>query len=166
MCSSDLTLAVPQADLEDLNRRLDQTRWPDPETVDDWTQGAPLAKVKALVDHWRHRYDWRRCEAMLNDWGQYKTAIDGLDIHFLHVRSTQVNSDQTGWHDLSQRRSCSGSPVAALGYPTLVTESLHQFTPCEGDSGHVPADFGCLSENPNPGRDGTTTWNASCTRPP
>ena len=47
------TLAVPQADLEDLNRRIDQTRWPDAETVDDWTQGAPLAKVKALVDHWR-----------------------------------------------------------------------------------------------------------------
>ena len=45
------TLAVPQADLEDLNRRIDQTRWPDAETVDDWTQGAPLAKVKALVDH-------------------------------------------------------------------------------------------------------------------
>ena len=71
------TLAVPQADLEDLNRRIDQTRWPDAETVDDWTQGTPLAKVKALVDHWRHRYDWRRCEAMLNGWGQYKTAIDG-----------------------------------------------------------------------------------------
>ncbi len=86
------TLAVPQADLEDLNRRIDQTRWPDAETVDDWTQGAPLAKVKALVDHWRHRYDGRRCEAMLNDWGQYKTAIDGLDIHFLHVRSKHENA--------------------------------------------------------------------------
>jgi epoxide hydrolase len=86
------TLAVPQTDLEDLNRRIDQTRWPDAETVDDWTQGAPLAKVKALVDHWRHRYDWRRCEAMLNGWGQYKTAIDGLDIHFLHVRSKHENA--------------------------------------------------------------------------
>jgi len=52
------TLAFPQADLEELNRRIDQTRWPDAETVGDWTQGAPLAKVKALVDHWRHRYDW------------------------------------------------------------------------------------------------------------
>jgi epoxide hydrolase len=86
------TLAVPQADLEDLNRRIDQTRWPDAETVSDWTQGPPLAKVKALVDHWRHRYDWRRCEAMLNGWGQYKTAIDGLDIHFLHVRSKHENA--------------------------------------------------------------------------
>src|SRR5690242_17924408 len=86
------TLAVPQADLEDLNRRIDQTRWPDAETVDDWTQGAPLAKVKALVDHWRHRYDWRRCEAMLNNWSQYKTTIDGLGIHFLHVRSNHENA--------------------------------------------------------------------------
>jgi hypothetical protein len=86
------TLAVPQADLEDLNRRIDQTRWPDAETVDDWTQGAPLAKVKALIDHWCHRYDWRRCEAMLNDWGQYKTSIDGLGIHFLHVRSKHENA--------------------------------------------------------------------------
>jgi hypothetical protein len=57
---------------------------------------------------------------------------------------TQVNSDQTGWHDLSQRSGCSGSPVAALGYPTLVAESLHQFTPCEGDARHVPAGFGWL----------------------
>jgi hypothetical protein len=86
------TFAVPQADLEDLNRRIDKTRWPDAETVDDWTQGAPLAKVTALVDHWRHRYDWRRCEAMLNDWGQYKTTIDGLDIHFLQVRSKHENA--------------------------------------------------------------------------
>src|SRR4029077_2981312 len=87
------TLAVPQADLEDLNRRIiDQTRWPDAETVDDGTQGAPLAKVKALVDHWRHRYEWRRCEAMLNNWSQYKTTIDGLDIHFLHVRSKHENA--------------------------------------------------------------------------
>jgi hypothetical protein len=85
-------LAVPQADLEGLNRRIDQTRWPDAEAVDDWTQGAPLTKVKALVDHWRHRYDWRRCEAMPNDWGQYNTAIDGLDIHFLHVRSKHENA--------------------------------------------------------------------------
>jgi pimeloyl-ACP methyl ester carboxylesterase len=85
-------LAVPQADLADLNRRIDQTRWPDKETVDDWTQGAPLAKVKALVGHWRHRYDWHRCEAMLSDWGQYKKAIDGLDIHFLQVRSKHGNA--------------------------------------------------------------------------
>jgi hypothetical protein len=54
--------------------------------------GAPLAKVKALIDHRRHRYDWRRCEAILNDWCQYKTCIDGLGIHFLHVRSKHENA--------------------------------------------------------------------------
>src|SRR5579872_3010900 len=86
------TLAVPQTDLEDLNRRVDQTRWPDAETVDDRTQAAPLAKVKALADHWRHRYDWRRSETMLNDWGQYKATIDGLGTHFLRVRSKHENA--------------------------------------------------------------------------
>jgi pimeloyl-ACP methyl ester carboxylesterase len=80
-------LAVEQSALDDLNRRLDQTRWPDKETVEDWTQGSPLAKVKALCAHWRHGYDWRRAEAKLNGLGQFKTEIDGLGIHFLHVRS-------------------------------------------------------------------------------
>src|ERR1700745_4205623 len=80
-------LAIPQADLEDLNRRIDQTRWPDAETVSDWTPGPPPAKVKALVDPWRHCYDWRRSKATLNCWGKYKTTEAGLDIHFLHVRS-------------------------------------------------------------------------------
>ena len=69
------TLAVPRADLEDLNRRIDQTRWPDAETVDNWTQGAPLAKVRALCDYWRNGYDWRRCEARLNALGQYRTEM-------------------------------------------------------------------------------------------
>ena len=86
------TLAVPQAELEDLDRRIDQTRWPDAETVGDWIQCAPLAKVKALIDHWPDRYDWRRCEAMLNDWCQYKTSIGDLGIHFLHVRSKHENA--------------------------------------------------------------------------
>jgi pimeloyl-ACP methyl ester carboxylesterase len=80
-------LSIPQQDLDELRRRLTQTRWPDRETVDDWSQGAPLAKVQALCDYWRQRYDWRRCEARLNGLGQYKTAVDGLGIHFLHVRS-------------------------------------------------------------------------------
>ena len=81
------TLAIDQAELDALQTRLAATRWPERECVDDWSQGAPLSKVQALVDHWRHRYDWRRCEAMLNGWGQHITEIDGLDIHFCHVRS-------------------------------------------------------------------------------
>jgi epoxide hydrolase len=86
------TLAIPQADLDDLNRRLDATRWPEAETVDDWTQGSPLVAVQALCDHWRNRYDWRACEARLNAFGQFRTEIDGLGVHFLHVRSKHPNA--------------------------------------------------------------------------
>jgi pimeloyl-ACP methyl ester carboxylesterase len=81
------TLAIPQAELDDLKHRLSATRWPDRETVPDWSQGAPLARVQALCAHWREGYDWRRCEARLNELGQFRTEIDGLGIHFLHVRS-------------------------------------------------------------------------------
>jgi pimeloyl-ACP methyl ester carboxylesterase len=86
------TLAIPQAELDDLKDRLARTRWPEQETVDDWSQGAPLAKVKALCDYWRDSYDWRRCETVLNGLGQYKTEIDGLGIHFLHIRSPEPNA--------------------------------------------------------------------------
>ncbi|MCZ8323898.1 MAG: epoxide hydrolase [Sphingomonadaceae bacterium] len=81
------TLAIPQAQLDDLNTRLDLARWPEKEPVDDWSQGTPLAVLQDLVGYWRKGYDWRRCEARLNALGQYKTEIDGLEIHFLHVRS-------------------------------------------------------------------------------
>jgi pimeloyl-ACP methyl ester carboxylesterase len=89
---TSFTLDVPEAVLDDLYRRLDATRWPDRETVADWTQGSPLAKVQALCAYWRSGYDWRRCEARLNALGQFKTEIDGLDIHFLHVRSKHPNA--------------------------------------------------------------------------
>ena len=85
-------VAVPQAELDDLQHRLARTRWPDRETVSDTSQGPPLAKLRALVDHWRDGYDWRRCEAMLNGWGQHRTEIDGLGIHFLHVRSPEPDA--------------------------------------------------------------------------
>jgi pimeloyl-ACP methyl ester carboxylesterase len=81
------TLAVPDAALEDLARRIDLIRWPEKETVSDWSQGAPLAALQDLVGYWRLGYDWRRCEARLNALGQFTTAIDGLDIHFIHRRS-------------------------------------------------------------------------------
>ena len=81
------TLAIPQDQLDDLNRRLDAARWPEKEPVDDWSQGTPLAALQELVRYWRQDYDWRKCEARLNALGQFVTEIDGLDIHFLHVRS-------------------------------------------------------------------------------
>ena len=81
------TLAIPQSQIDDLNQRIDLTRWPEKEAVDDWSQGTPLADLQELVGYWRGGYDWRRCEARLNALGQFVTEIDGLDIHFLHVRS-------------------------------------------------------------------------------
>jgi pimeloyl-ACP methyl ester carboxylesterase len=78
---------IPEADLADLRRRLAATRWPDRETVADASQGAQLDKLQALVRYWGTDYDWRRAEARLNSFPQFKTRIDGLDIHFIHVRS-------------------------------------------------------------------------------
>lgn len=82
------TLHIPQGDLDDLRQRLLNTRWPDKETVDDTTQGPQLAKIRQLVDHWTTNYNWRKTESLLNDWGQYTTIIDGVQVHFLHVRSS------------------------------------------------------------------------------
>ncbi len=81
------TIAVPDEVLDDLQSRLRNTRWPDAEVVDDWTQGVPRAYVQELCRYWADEYDWRARESLLNRFDQYITEIDGLDIHFLHVRS-------------------------------------------------------------------------------
>lgn len=86
------TYHAPQGALDDLKRRLVATRWPERETVADWSQGVPLAKLRALVEYWRTGYDWRRFETKLNAFTQYRTEIDGLNIHFLHVRSRHENA--------------------------------------------------------------------------
>ena len=85
-------LHIEQEALDDLARRLAATRWPERETVGDWSQGVPLEQVRALCRYWQEEYDWRRCEAWLNGIGQYKTEIDGLSIHFLHKRSPEPNA--------------------------------------------------------------------------
>jgi epoxide hydrolase len=86
------TVHVPEAALNDLKRRLASTRWPERETVGDWSQGVPLQKAQALVAYWRDKYDWRRFEARINAFSQYRTQIDGVGIHFIHVRSPQPNA--------------------------------------------------------------------------
>lgn len=86
------TLAIPQAAIADLHARLDLARWPERETVADWSQGVPLAALRDLVAYWRNGYDWRRCEARLNAVGQWVTGIDGVDIHFLHVKSPHAQA--------------------------------------------------------------------------
>ena len=84
--------AFPDAALADLRERLARTRWPERETVDDWSQGAPLARLQALCDYWQHGYDWRACEARLNALNPSMTPIDGLDIHFLHLPSPEPDA--------------------------------------------------------------------------
>ena len=83
---------VPQNVLADLKRRLATTRWPDQETVTDRSQGVQLATMKALVGYWQSGYDWRKVEARLNALPQFVTVIDGVDIHFIHVRSKHANA--------------------------------------------------------------------------
>jgi len=85
-------LEVSETDLDDLAGRLSRVRWPQPTTVDDTSQGPTLAKLTALVDYWRDQYDWRSTERRLNKLGQFHTVIDGLDFHFLHVRSAEPDA--------------------------------------------------------------------------
>jgi hypothetical protein len=82
----------PQAELDDLKRRILATRWPEKETVSDQTQGVPLATVKALAKYWATEYDWRKVEARLNSYPNFITKIDGLDIQFIHVKSKHKNA--------------------------------------------------------------------------
>src|SRR5579872_4024324 len=78
---------VPGAALDDLKRRLATARWPEKEPVTDWSQGVPLAKIRALADYWARDYDWRRAERSLNSLPQFRTALDGVGIYFIHARS-------------------------------------------------------------------------------
>jgi pimeloyl-ACP methyl ester carboxylesterase len=80
-------IEVPEADLDDLRQRLRRTRWPDPETVDDWSQGVPLRYLQRLCGYWADTYDWRVTEARLNAWPQLTVEVDGLGIHVLDARS-------------------------------------------------------------------------------
>jgi pimeloyl-ACP methyl ester carboxylesterase len=86
------TVDIPEADLEDLRTRIASTRWPEKESVEDASQGVQLATMQALARYWADEYDWRKCEARLNAYPQFITEIDGLDIHFAHVRSKHADA--------------------------------------------------------------------------
>jgi len=81
------TIDVPESELESLRHRIDETRWPHKELVNDRTQGVQSATIRELANFWTSEYDWRACEAKLNALPQFKTEIDGVDIHFIYVRS-------------------------------------------------------------------------------
>ena len=83
---------VPEAELTELRRRINATRWPERETVTDASQGVQLATIQALARYWATDYDWRKIEAKMNALPQFMTEIDGLDIHFIHVRSKHENA--------------------------------------------------------------------------
>jgi Epoxide hydrolase N terminus len=98
MASSDQTalrpfqVHVPDAELTDLRRRIHATKWPERETVTDQSQGVQLATMQALARYWATEYDWRKVEATLNALPLFLTEIDGLDMHFMHVRSKHANA--------------------------------------------------------------------------
>jgi pimeloyl-ACP methyl ester carboxylesterase len=122
-----IRIAVPDADLADLRDRLERTRWPEPETVDDWSQGVPLSYLRDLCGYWAREYDWRATEARLNALPQYRTVIDGLGIHFLHVRSTEPDALPL---------------VVTHGWPGSVVEFLKVIGPLTDPAAHGgdPAD--------------------------
>jgi pimeloyl-ACP methyl ester carboxylesterase len=107
-------IKVPEEALVDLRRRLAATRWPDKETVPDRSQGTQLAKIQELVRYWGTDYDWRKLEAKLNALPQFMTTIDGLDIHFIHVRSRHPNAMPV---------------IVTHGWPGSVTEQLKVIGP-------------------------------------
>jgi epoxide hydrolase len=83
---------IDQSVLDDLQARLSNSRLPESETVSDWSQGIPLSYVRELLDYWRDGYDWRRCEAALQRWPHFKAEIDGLPIHFMHIKSERADA--------------------------------------------------------------------------
>jgi pimeloyl-ACP methyl ester carboxylesterase len=112
---------MPQAALDDLRRRINATRWPDKETVGDRSQGTQLAKLQELVRYWGTDYDWRKAEAKLNALPQFITTIDGLDIHFIHVRSRHPNALPV---------------IITHGWPGSVTEQLKVIGPLTDPTAH------------------------------
>lgn len=107
-------VAVPDSELIDLRRRIESTRWPEAETVDDWSQGVPLEYLREVADYWRATYDWRRLEADLNALDQFVTDVDGQEIHFIHARSQHPDAMPI---------------VITHGWPGSVLEFLHLIGP-------------------------------------
>jgi pimeloyl-ACP methyl ester carboxylesterase len=111
----------PEAEITELRRRILATRWPERETVDDDSQGVPLAMLQQLARYWATDYDWRACEAKLNDLPQFITEIDGLDIHFIHVRSQHEDALPL---------------VVTHGWPGSIIEQLKIIEPLTNPTAH------------------------------
>jgi pimeloyl-ACP methyl ester carboxylesterase len=114
-------VTVPETELTELRRRINNTKWPERETVTDATQGVQLATTQALARYWGTEYDWRKCEARLNALPQFITEIDGLDIHFIHVRSKHENALPV---------------IVTHGWPGSVVEQLKIIDPLTDPTAH------------------------------
>src|SRR5713226_9366721 len=112
---------VPQAALDDLRRRIAATRWPEKETVADQSQGVQLATMQKLASYWGKDYDWRKCEAKLKALPNFITTIDGLDIHFIHVRSKNPNALPM---------------IVTHGWPGSIVEQLKIIDPLTNPTAH------------------------------
>jgi pimeloyl-ACP methyl ester carboxylesterase len=110
-------IEIPDEQLDDLRRRIGATRWPSKELVDDRSQGVQLATLQELARYWTSDYDWRRCEARMNALPQFKTEIDGVDIHFIHVKSRHENA-----LPLIMTHGWPGSVVELLDVVELLTD--------------------------------------------
>ncbi len=117
-------IEIPQADLVALRARVDAVRWPDRETVRDDSQGVQLATAQALAHHWKTVYDWRKIEARLNALPQFMTEIDGLDIHFIHVRSKHQHALPV---------------IVTHGWPGSIIEQLKIIDPLTNPTAHGAA---------------------------
>ena len=127
-------LAVPESDLDDLRRRLRATRWPEAETPDDWSQGAPLLYMQDICHYWADNYNWRSCEDLLNWWDQFQTEIDGVDIHFLHVKSPHTEAVPLlithGWPgSILEFRHVLGPLVNPVAYGGNAEDAFHVIAP-------------------------------------
>ena len=104
---------LPEAEIAELRRRIVATRWPDQETVTDDSQGVRLALMQGLVRYWGTDYDWRTCEGNLNALPQFMTGIDGLDIHFIHVRSRHEDALPSTPSPSRSRSPSASSPTSS-----------------------------------------------------
>src|SRR5580658_1671379 len=112
---------VPETELAELRRRINATKFPERETVSDATQGVQLATMQALARYWATEYDWRKIEAKLNALPQFLTQIDGLDIHFIHVRSKHANALPL---------------IVTHGWPGSITEQMKIIDPLTNPTAH------------------------------
>ena len=127
-------IKISNEDLEDLKGRLSSTRWPEKETVEDWSQGVPLSYIKEVHDYWINEYDWRSREEYYNSFPQFITDIEGIDIHFIHIKSKHEEAQPLimshGWPgSIVEFHKVINSLVDPLSYGGKAEDAFHLVCP-------------------------------------